>query len=259
MPRVKISSLTEDALQLLVTFLDSDIRMEVLMLMQKLAQNPSCRSSILAPGVVAPIIKSLDSEDTELLELSLKILLDLSADEDVKSPIRSSGCITTLASFLTDGRLAHLCLKIIQNISHHEEGAATVAKAKACLAAIVELLDTGSKEEQEHAVDILYAICSQSYENCLLVMDEGVIPALVDINVNGNVKGQEIATRLLRLLRDIRRSDRFVNSYIKPESIPEPTVKLVQHSADGVPHSRSLGILGKKLRFFSKSQSSTPC
>ncbi|CAL9766709.1 unnamed protein product [Musa acuminata subsp. burmannicoides] len=256
---VKISSLTEDALQLLVSFLDSDIRMEVLMLMQKLAQNPSCRSSIMAPGVVAPIIKSLDSEDTGLLELSLKILLDLSADEDVKSSILSSGCITTLASFLTDGRLAHLCLKIIQNISRHEEGATTVVKAKACLAAIVELLDTGSKEEQEHAVDILYAICSKSYENCLLVMDEGVIPALVDINVNGNVKGQEIATRLLHLLRDVRRSDRFVNSYIKPESIPEPTVTVVQHSADRVPLSRSLGKVGKKLRFFSKSGSSTPC
>ncbi|CAL9759359.1 unnamed protein product [Musa acuminata subsp. burmannicoides] len=257
--RFELSSLTEDALQLLLSFLDSQTSIEALTLLHILAQDPSCRSDILSSGVLTTVLKSLDSEVPEYLELSLNILLDLSADKDVKSYILSSGCITKLASFMMDGRLVHLCLKIIQTISSNEEGAMLVAKATACLASISELLDTGSKEEQELAVDILYAVCSQSFENCLLIMDEGVIPALVNISVNGNAKGKEVSQRLLHRLRDVRHSDRFVNLYINPESEPEPTQHFVGHSANERPHSKSVGFFRRKIRWFSKPQSSTPC
>ncbi|CAL9189902.1 unnamed protein product [Musa hybrid cultivar] len=255
----ELSSLTEDALQLLLSFLDSQTSIEALTLLHILAQDPSCRSDILSSGVLTTVLKSLDSEVPKYLELSLNILLDLSADKDVKSYILSSGCITKLASFMMDGRLVHLCLKIIQTISSNEEGAMLVAKATACLASISELLDTGSKEEQELAVDILYAVCSQSFENCLLIMDEGVIPALVNISVNGNAKGKEVSQRLLHRLRDVRHSDRFVNLYINPESEPEPTQHFVGHSANERPHSKSVSFFRRKIRWFSKPQSSTPC
>ncbi|CAL9071807.1 unnamed protein product [Musa textilis] len=256
---LELSSLTEDALQLLLSFLDSQASIEALTLLHILAQDPSCRSDILSSGVLTTVLKSLDSEVPEYLELSLNILLDLSADKDVKSYILSSGCITKLASFMMDGRLAHLCLKIIQTISGNEEGAMLVAKATACIASIAELLDTGSKEEQELAVDILYAICSRSFENCLLIMDEGVIPALVNISVNGNAKGKEVSQRLLHLLRDVRHSDRFVNLYINPESEPEPMQHFVGHSANERLHSKSVGFFRRKIRWFSKPRSSTPC
>ncbi|THU63413.1 hypothetical protein C4D60_Mb01t15490 [Musa balbisiana] len=222
--------------------------MEALTLLHILAQDPRCRSDILSSGVLTTVLKSLDSEVPKYLELSLNILLDLSADKDVKSYMLSSGCITKLASFMMDGRFAYLCLKIIQSISSNEEGAMLVAKATACLASIAELLDTGSKEEQELAVDILYAICSQSFENCLLIMDEGVIPALVNISVNGNAKGKEVSQRLLHHLRDVRHSDRFVNLYINPESEPEPTQHFVGHSANERLHSKSVSFFGRKIR-----------
>ncbi|WOL03855.1 U-box domain-containing protein 5 [Canna indica] len=258
--RIEISSSSiEDALQLFISFLDSEISTEALMLLKKLIQDPSCRSNIMTSDAVSSIIKILDSEDVDSVELSLKVLLDLSPDRDLKSYILSSRSLTKLASFLTDEKLSHLSLKIIQNISDDEEGALLVAKNNACLASIVELLDTGSKEEQELAVDILYSICSRSYENCLFVMDEGVIPALVEISVNGNAKGKDISLRLLHLLRDVRCSHRFVNSYINPEPIPELTENIIDHPGNKPPHSKPVGFFRRKLRFFSKARSSTPC
>lgn len=229
------------------------------MLLQKLAKNPICRSNILASDAVTSIIKLLDSEDAEVLGISLKFFLDLSVDKDAKSYLISCRHITKLASLLTDRKLTHLCLEIIQNLSGDEEGAVLVAKVSGCLASIIELLDTGSKEEQEHAVGILCSICSQSYENCLLVMDEGVIPALVEISVSGNVNGRDISMRLLHILRDVRCSDRFVTSYMNSESKPESAVITVEHSAKEDSISRSVGFFGRKMRFFSKHRLVTPC
>ncbi|RRT50701.1 hypothetical protein B296_00047223 [Ensete ventricosum] len=257
--RVKISSWTEDALKLLISFLVTEISTEALMLRQKLAKNPISRSNILASDVVTSIIKLLDSEDAEVLGISLKFFLDLSVDKDAKSYLISSGCITKLASLLTDRKLTHLCLEIIQNLSGDEEGAVLVAEVSGCLASIIELLDTGSKEEQEQAVAILCSMCSQSYENCLLVMDEGVIPALVKISVSGNVNGRDISTRLLHILRDVRCSDRFVTSYMISESKPESAATTVEHSAKEDSISRYVGFFGRKMRFFSKHRLVTPC
>ncbi|WOL00373.1 U-box domain-containing protein 5 [Canna indica] len=255
--RIDISFLTEDAKQLFLSFLDSELTKDALVLLQKLVQHPSYGPKTAASDVVISIINILDSEDLESLELSLKILLDLSSDS-IKSFVSSSGLITKLASFLLDGKLVDLCLKLIQNISDNEEGALLVAKSNACLASIVEVLETGSHEEQEHAVAIVHSICSGSYENCLLILDEGVIPPLVDISVNGNAKGKEISKKLLHLLRDVRSSDRFI-SYIKPESTAEPEVSAIAgHSTNKQPISKSTGFL-KKLRFFSKPKSLTPC
>ncbi|XP_074590215.1 U-box domain-containing protein 6-like isoform X2 [Curcuma longa] len=254
--RVDLSFLTEDVSWLLISFLNFELNAEALMLLEKLIQYPSYRSMMVASGLVTSIINLLDSEHAESHELSLKILLELSDEKDIKSHILTSGCLSKLATFLMDGKLVCLCLKLIENISNDKEGAQLVAKSNACLASIAEVLSTGINKEQEYAVAILYSICSRSFENSLLVMDEGVVPALVEISVNGNSNSKEISMRLLHHLRNIRQDDRF---YLNPESKSEPAEILSVPSSSRQLFSKPDGFLRRKLRFFSKQRPLTPC
>ncbi|XP_042441116.1 U-box domain-containing protein 5-like [Zingiber officinale] len=254
--RVDLSSLTEDVSWWLISFLNSELNAEALMLLEKLIQCPSYRSKMVASGLVTSIINLLDPEHAESHELSLKILLELSDEKDIKSHILTSECLSKLATFLMDGKLVCLCLKLLENISNDKEGAQLVAKSNVCLASIAEVLSTGIKDEQEYAVAILYSICSCSFENSLLVMDEGVVPALVEISVNGNSNSKEISMRLLHHLRNIRQDDRF---YLSPESKSEPAETLSVRSSSRQLFSKPDGFLRRKLRFFSKQRPLTPC
>ncbi|XP_072964846.1 U-box domain-containing protein 5-like isoform X1 [Typha angustifolia] len=250
--RVEIPSLREDVFQLLTSFLNSEIAMEALMILQKLSCYLDSKPKIVASGVSLSIIKFLDSEDAELLELAMNILCELSSQDDMRSLIISSGCIAKLGSILTDERLVECCLKILQNLSCDKEATVLMVETNGCLSSIVELLDTGSHDEQEHAVSILYSVCSHSFDNCLLVMKEGVIPALVDISVNGNDEGRETSNKLLRLLRDLRNSECFNDSCSQSEPISELAVDSRNHTVNEQPISKSSGFFSRKRRFFSK-------
>lgn len=254
--RVEIPSLGEDVFRWLASFLDSEITTEALMIFQKLSHFPNCRSDIVTSGIASSVIKFLDLEDTEFLELAMKILCDLSHHNEIKSSILSSGSISKMVSLLSDRRLAPFCLKIMQNLGDDEEAAALIAETNGCLAAIVELLDAGTCEEQEYAVTILHSVCTHSFANCLLVLKEGVIPALVDMSVNGNAKGKESAMKLLHLLRDVRHAEYIDGSCPQSGAISEPSEDSIECSAASKePVSKSSGFFRKKMKLFSKPRS----
>ena len=134
--------------------------------------------------------------------------------------------------------------------------AVLIAETNGCIASIAELLETGSREEQEHGVAILHSLCSQSLEYCLLVMKEGVIPSLVDISVNGNAKGKETSMKLLHLLKDLRLSGSFETSDPQPCAAPELAVEdLSDRCAIKQPNSKSSGFFARKMRSFLKPRS----
>lgn len=254
--RVELPSLSEDAFKLLTSFLESEIVLEPLMILQKLSHHPNSKSIIAMSGLPPSIKKILDCEDQEFLEPSIKILFDLSSHRELRPHIISSGCIQKLVPLLHDGRLASFCLKILHNLSDIKEGVVLIAETTGCIASLAELLETGSREEQESVVGIFHALCSQSLEHCLLVMKEGVIPALVDISVNGTAKGKENSMMLLHLLKDLRLSGSFETSDHQSGTAPEPAV---EDSTDRCiirqPSSKSSGFFGRKMRSFLKPRS----
>ncbi|XP_010936696.1 U-box domain-containing protein 5 [Elaeis guineensis] len=253
--RVEIPSLGEKVFQLLTSFLDSEITTEALMILQKLSHFPNCRSGIVTSGITSSVIKFLNSEDTEFLELSMKILCDLSLQNEIKCLILSSGCISQLLSLLSDGRLAEFCFKIMQNLSGDEDAAASIANTDGCLAAIVELLNTGTREEQQYAATILHSLCSHGSANCLLVLKEGVIPALVDISVNGNANGKASSLKLLLLLREITRKEHLDSSYAQSGTMSEAPEDSIECSASKKQRSKSSVFFGKKIKLLSKLRS----
>lgn len=171
--------------------------------MEVLSAYQHCRPKITASGALTSILNILDSQMRDFQEKAIKILCHLSSDSDVCSHIGPSRCIPKLVSLFKDSNLTGNCLLIMKNLCDIEEGRVSVAETDGCIGSIAEVLETGSCEDQEHAVFILLSLCSQRVGYCQLVMDEGVIPALVSISVNGNDKGMIGALELLRLLRDI--------------------------------------------------------
>ncbi|XP_061972724.1 U-box domain-containing protein 5-like isoform X2 [Populus nigra] len=161
------------------------------------------RSKITACGALVSIRKMLDSHNKEFQELAIKILHNLSSNDDICSQIASMECIPKLVPLMKDGNLSRYSIVLLRNLCDLEVARVSVAETNGCIASIAELLESGSREEQEHAVAILLLLCSQRLQYCQLVMDEGVIPSLVDISNKGTDQGRASALELLRQLRDI--------------------------------------------------------
>ncbi|KAL6633693.1 hypothetical protein ACP70R_026364 [Stipagrostis hirtigluma subsp. patula] len=255
--RTKVPSVNEEALRLITSFIDSELKCDALLTLHELVQHSSCpKSHLVAPVITPPLFKILASEDTEGLELTLKIICELSLD-DMKSHLLSMGIISKLVPIFTEGNFVECCLKILRNLCDMEEATVLITRTERCLGSVAEYLDTGSPKEREHAVVILLAICSCSIEDCLLVMKEGVIPALVDLSVNGTEEAKSCSIKLLHLLRDMRRSDQFSSSCSQEVAATDVVEDAPDSSVHKQPISKSSRFFHRKLNIFSKPRSLT--
>ncbi|KAH0467931.1 hypothetical protein IEQ34_002964 [Dendrobium chrysotoxum] len=243
---------SEDAIQLLSSFLHCGIDKEALTILQKVALRPDFVPCIVASDIPLKVINFLNSENGECVEIAMKILSELSSNREMRYNFLSSTCIEKIGQLLNSNSLVRLSLNILQNLVGDEEASMLIADANGCIASIAEVLEFG-EPEQEQAVTILLSLCSRSLRNCLLVLKEGVIPSLVHISVNGSAKAKENSLKLLHVLRDIRRVDRLDS----PQPHREPESELVEHpvkkSKKPVSKYRSFGFFSLKMRLISKS------
>jgi len=255
----RIPSMDEEAFHLITSFLNSELKTEALLVLYELVRHLSREQSCqMASVVTPPVFTTLASEDIEGLELPLKIICDLSSDAGVKSHLISLGIISKLVPILTEGSFVECCLKILRNLCDVEEAMVLITRTDRCLGSIAEYLDTGSPKERELAVIILLTICSRSAEDCSHVMKEGVIPALVDLSVNGVDEAKTCSFKLLNLLRDMRQSDQVSNSCSQEvavaEAVQDPPAESPVHKQQ-IP--KSSGFFQRKLNIFSKPRSVT--
>ncbi|KAI4343373.1 hypothetical protein L6164_010730 [Bauhinia variegata] len=75
------------------------------------------------------------------------------------------------------------------------------------ISALAGILDTGELLEQEQAASCLLILCKGNDKCSQMVLQEGVIPALVSMSVNGTSRGREKAQKLLMLFREQRQRD----------------------------------------------------
>lgn len=252
--RTNILHMNEEAFRLFASFIDSELKTEALLTLHELVQHLSCRQSHLMASIITPL---LESEDAEGLELCLKIVCNLSSDSDVKPYLISLGIVSRLSPILSEGTFAECCLEILRNLCDVEEATVLITKTDRCLGSVAEYLDTGSPKEREHAVVILLAVCSHSSEDCLLVMKEGVIPALVDLSVNGIDEAKGCSMKLLHLLRDLRRTDQLNNSCSQEVVVTDVVEGPPDSSIHKQPIPKSSRFFQRKLNIFSKPRSLT--
>ncbi|XVF62046.1 hypothetical protein PTKIN_Ptkin08bG0185700 [Pterospermum kingtungense] len=249
--RSGIQYLNEDAYSLLLLFLDSEVTKEVLDIMQVLSGHTSSTSKIAASGALFSILNILDSKMTDFRERVIKILRNLSSSSDVCSTLVSLECIPKFVPFLEDTTLARHCIVLLRNLCCNQEARASITETPGCIYSVAIVLETGSYEDQEHALAILLALCSQRVEYCRLVMDEcDIFPALFDVSVNGSEKGKASALELLRLLRDTNIDDdndaeqeRFQSDNVTSEDANDYSKQEKSHKS----------LFGVKLPVFSRS------
>lgn len=252
--RSGVSYLGEDAFNLMTSLLDSEVTEEALAILEVLSSNLNCGSKIAAAGTLTSVLKILDTH-REFQEPAIKILYNMSSKSDVRSLIVSLDCIPKLVPFLKDTRLAKYCIVILKNLCYTEEGRVSVAGTDGCIASIVELLENGSCEDQEHAMAILLFLCAQRVQYCQLVMEEGadVFTSLASISLNGNDNGKVKANELLRLLRDIDHSD-VKESPGSNLVVPVDSSNYIKEKKSS---SKASGIFGR-IPIFSKRRSGSP-
>ncbi|KAG9449663.1 hypothetical protein H6P81_009628 [Aristolochia fimbriata] len=248
--RLETPCLDEDAFQLLACLIvNPKLSVGTIKIMQMLSTHRCCYSKISASGILASTLEVVDCQVGLPRAKAIKLLCHWSEDSGIGSSIISLGCIRKLIPLLSVVELAGSCCKILRNLlSVSDDIKIAVAEARGFCASIIELLDNGTSDEQELAVALLLSLCSDSSEYCQLVMNDGVVPALVCTSINGNTAAKKSSMKLLQLLRDFASSDLLQGSS-----------ELSQESGDLHKEKQSSlkepGFLKRKLSLFFKPKS----
>lgn len=125
----------------------------------------------------------------------------------------SSGIINSLHPLLgspsvTEGIMwTEKALAVLINLASSQAGRKEIVLTPGIFCGLAGVLDFGEPAEQDQAVSCLLILCSSDERCSQMVLQEGVIPSLVSISVNGTTKGKEKAERLLRLFREQRQRE----------------------------------------------------
>lgn len=197
-----IQYLEEETYMLLLSFLDTEAVEETLGVLEVISRNGLCKDNFTTLDALSRILRILDKEIARLQELALRILYNLSENSKIMSFMVVSDIVPKLIAFLEDSALASYSIAILEKFCYKEDARDFVAETEGCISSIIKLLESVSHDDQEHAVAVLLSLCSQRVQYCQLVMDEGVIPFLVNVSNSGNNRTNAMATELRRLLRD---------------------------------------------------------
>ncbi|EHA8591903.1 putative U-box domain-containing protein 7 [Cocos nucifera] len=125
----------------------------------------------------------------------------------------TSGIIEQLQSLLTapagpsSYTWAEKALAVFVNLASNTAAKKHIISTTGLIGSIAAVLDDGEPTEQEQAVSCLLILCSDNEKCSYLVLQEGVIPALVLATANGTPRGKEKAQKLLKLFREQRQRE----------------------------------------------------
>eukprot|EP01018_Ginkgo_biloba_P028165 Gb_35631 [translate_table: standard] len=111
--------------------------------------------------------------------------------------------IALLKECKKSSKVAEKATALLESLSAFEEGRTTIAKEEGGILTLVEVIEDGSLKSREHAVGALLTMCQSSrckYREAIL--QEGVIPGLLELTIQGTPKAQQKAHTLLQFLRD---------------------------------------------------------
>lgn len=167
---------------------------------------------IIASSQAVPfLIRLLQPETDPQCKLdALHALYNLSTLTSKIPFLLSSGIINGLVSLLSvpyERTWTEKSVAVLINIAANRSGKDAIISGHGLISGLAAILDSGEPIEQEQAVSCLLVLCNGDDKCSRMVLQEGVIPALVSISVNGTVRGREKAQKLLMLFREQRQRD----------------------------------------------------
>ncbi|OWM76199.1 hypothetical protein CDL15_Pgr009845 [Punica granatum] len=215
-----------------------------------------------------------DKTDPQCKLDALHTLYNLSTYNGNIPSILKSGIIPALQSLLAtseDHNWAEKSIAVLVNLVSNQPGRDEMRSSSELIATLATVLDTGSPAEQEQAVLCLLVLCSGNNKCIQMVLQEGVIPALVSVSVNGTTRGREKAQKLLMIFREQRQREHSppqVSSQRNnhqpqqqqqppPPPLPETSYNKAMAASEGKPYCKSTSRrkMGKGWSFLWKTKS----
>ncbi|KAG9144606.1 hypothetical protein Leryth_010817 [Lithospermum erythrorhizon] len=228
-----------------------------------LYMNLSCleeaKHTIGASAAVPFLVQVLQQENELQCKLdALHALFNLSTQPAIIRCLLSAGIIDTLRVLITNPRhngWTQNCIPVLINLSSSGAARGKIAATPSIISALAAVLDSDEPVEQEQAVVCLLLLCNGNEKCSQIVLQEGVIPSLVSISVNGTMRAKQKAQKLLMLFREQRqREPSPPPPQIRPQVLHEINITPDEDSRP-LSKSTSRRLPKKPWRLFSKTKS----
>lgn len=171
-----------------------------------LSASPSNRSTIIAAGAVPLLVQILISGSIQGRVDAVTALYNLSNCNEVAHLTLSVEATRPLLTLLKDSKkyskFAEKATALLEILSQCEEGIHSISETDSGILTLVETVEEGSLLSTEHAVGILLSLCKSSREKYReIILNEGPIPGLLLLTVDGSQTAQHKARFLLEILR----------------------------------------------------------
>ncbi|KAH7431414.1 hypothetical protein KP509_08G047000 [Ceratopteris richardii] len=168
-------------------------------------------------GVIPHLISHLDSGTARGVKDALTTLFNLSIFPGNHACLLKEGMIQKINKLLTLGdlELTEKCITILHNLMLLEETHRVIAETDGCLSVLADVFDTGTPKEKDLIVGIFLTLSKAGADYTRLMLNEGVIPSLVMLSVNGTMRGREKAQKLLQHFREQRQKDTVLHDVVE--------------------------------------------
>ncbi|KAF5482644.1 hypothetical protein F2P56_003198 [Juglans regia] len=177
------------------------------------------KPAIVAAGATPLLVQILCSGSVQGKVDSVTALHNLSTSTE-NSAILDAKAALPLINLLKEckkySKFAEKTTALLEILSNSEEGRIAISKSDGGILTLVETVEDGSLVSTEHAVGALLSLCQSCRDKYReLILNEGAIPGLLRLTVEGTAEGRERARTLLDLLRDSPREKRLASSVLE--------------------------------------------
>ncbi|KAL3655958.1 U-box domain-containing protein 45 [Castilleja foliolosa] len=206
------------------------------------------------------LIRVLKNETDEQCKLdALHTLYNISSQPTNIPHLLSAGIIDGFEALIahpSDQTWTEKCIAVLIYLASSKTARDEIIASNGLISALASVLDVGEPVEQEQAAACLLTLCNSNEKCSQMVLQEGVIPSLVSISVNGTMRGKQKAQKLLMLFREQRQRDPSPGS-TRPVSAESCDVDVMAAAQDEKPLSKSVSRrkVGKAFSFWRKNKS----
>ncbi|KAK8476151.1 hypothetical protein V6N13_128034 [Hibiscus sabdariffa] len=178
------------------------------------------KSAIASSGAAPFLVQILSSGSVQGKVDAVNALHNLSTCKENSVPILDAKAVSPLINLLKEckkySKFAEKTTALLESLSKSEEGRVAITETDGGILTLVETVEDGSLLSTQHAVGALLSLCESCREKYRdLILNEGAIPGLLRLTVEGTNIARERARTLLDLLRDTPQEKKLAPSVLE--------------------------------------------
>ncbi|KAE8676308.1 hyphally regulated cell wall protein 3-like isoform X1 [Hibiscus syriacus] len=178
------------------------------------------KPAIASSGAAPLLVQILGSGSVQGKVDAFTALHNLSTCKENSILILDAKAVSTLINLLKEckkySKFAEKATALLEILSKSEEGQVAMTDSDGGILTLVETVEDGSQVSMQHAVGALLSLCQSCREKYReLILNEGAIPWLLRLTVEGASIAQDRARTLLDLLRDTPKANKLASSVLE--------------------------------------------